>query len=184
MQKFTDADGRQWQIVLDIPAARTVYQRTQVNLRARQDLQRLTGDESLWLIPDVLYVLCEAQAAKRYEALDGNVAAISAEFGRMLEPCFPAACEAFFTELADFCRRLGMQATARLTEALAKRLATLETLEAEQLGDKMVPAMDAEIQRELTQRGKTLDRLIRGTNVGKSPESSDLATSSESPGDS
>lgn len=184
MQNFTDADGRPWQIVLDIPAARTVYQRTQVNLRSRENLQRLTGDESLWLIPDVLYVLCEAQAAKRYESLNGDVAAISAEFGRMLEPCFAAACEAFFVELADFCRRLGMQATARLTEALAKRLATLETLEAQQLGDKMVPAMDAEIQRELTQREQTLDRLIRGTNAGKSPGSSDSAASTASPGGS
>ena len=183
MKKFTDADGRVWQIVIDIPAARTVYQRTQVNLRSRNDLQRLTGDESLWLIPDVLYVLCEAQVAKRYEAIAGDVSAVSAEFGRLLEPCFAAACEAFFVELADFCRRLGMQATARLTEALAKRLATLETLEAQQLGDKMVPAMDAEIQRELTERGKTLDRIL-GMNAGKSPEPSALGALPASRGDS
>lgn len=183
MNRFRDSDGRDWQITIDIPAAKAVWQRLQINLRSRADLQRLTGDESLWLIPDVVYVLCEQQAMKRFEASAGDVSKVSAEFGRMLEPVFAGCCQAFFEELADFCRRLGMQATARLTEALAKRLATCEAMEDQQLGAKMVPAMELEIQRELTQRGLILDRIL-GRTVGKPPESSDLAASSESPTDS
>lgn len=183
MRQFRDRDGRDWQITLDIPAAKTVWSRLQINLRSRTDLQRLTGDESLWLIPDVVYVLCEAQAMKRFEKLAGDIPELSAEFGRMLEPVFAGVCQAFFEELADFCRRLGMVATARLTEALAKRLATCETLEDLQLGAKMVPAMELEIQRELTQRGLILDRIL-GKTVGKPPAPSDSAASSESPIDS
>lgn len=178
MQRFRDADGREWEVSLDIPAAKRIWQRLQVNLRARNDLARLTGDESLWLIPDVLYVLCETQAAKRYERLAGDVSELSAEFGRMLEPVFAVASRAFFEELTDFCRRLGMQATARLTEALAKRLATQEAAEDQAYGAKLAPAMDAEIDRELAKRVRILDRIL-GTNAGSLPESSDSGALTE-----
>lgn len=178
MHRFTDADGRVWDVVIDIPAAKLVYQRTQVNLRARQDLARLTGDESLWLIPDVLYVLCEGQARKRNEQLAGDVPALSAEFGRMLEPVLAAACEALFGELADFCRRLGLQATSRLTEALAKQAATREAAEDQRLGPLMVPAMEAEMSDALAEREQIL-RKILGTTAGQSPESSGSTRSTE-----
>lgn len=176
MKAFTDADGRRWEVTIDIPAAKTVWQRTQVNLRARRDLARLTGEESLWLIPDVLYVLCEAQAQKRYESLAGDVGRLSAEFGRMLEPCLAAACEALFGELADFCRRLGLQATARLTEALSRQMATQEAAEDQRLGAKMVPAMQAEMETELARRETILSQIL-GTHAGPSPASSDSAAS-------
>lgn len=178
MHTFHDADGREWRVVVDIPAAREVYQRVKINLRARPDLQRLTGDESLWLVPDVLYVLCDEQARKRYESLAGDVSKLSAEFGRLLEPVFAAACEALFGEISDFCRRLGLVATARLTEALAKRLATTEAREVAALGAKMIPAMDAEIDLQLKVRGEALDRIL-GTTAGSLPESSDSAASPE-----
>jgi hypothetical protein len=178
MHSFTDADGRAWEVSIDIPLAKVVWQRTQINLRAREHLARLTGDESLWLIPDVLYVICESQAAKRYEKLAGDVAALSAEFGRLIERCMPAACEALFGELADFCQRLGLQATARLVEALSKQLATREAAEDQRLGAKMLPAMEAEMETELARRDQVLARIL-GTNVGKPPEPSDSAASRE-----
>ena len=163
---------------MDIPTAKAVWQRCQVNLRSRADLQRLTGDESLWLLPDVLFVLCEQQAAKRYESLAGDTAKLSAEFGRLLEPCFGPACTAFAQELADFLRRLGLQATASLVEALAKRLATQEQTEQQRLGAKMLPALEAEMETALTRRERILDRIL-GMSAGSSPESSDSAASTE-----
>ena len=170
MHKFSDGDGRVWEVKLDIPAAKEVWKRTGLNLRSRADLQRLTGDESLWLLPDVLYVLCADQSARRYEHVGLDVGVQSAEFGRMLEPCIGPAATALFSELADFCRRLGLQATASLVEALATRLATQETHEQERLGAKLLPAMAAEIDQALTNREAILDRIL-GIAAGSSPAS-------------
>lgn len=175
MQTFTDGDNRQWDVKIDIPAARQVWDRLKINLRSRQDLQRLTGDESLYLIPDVLYVLAESQAKKRYEKLANNTAELSAEFGRMLEPCFAQAAEALFAELSDFCRRLGLQATGQLIAALATRLATVEAKEAATYGDKLTAAMDAELDRQLAIRDQRLNQIL-GTKPGNSPESSASST--------
>lgn len=176
MQTFVDGDGREWQVKLDIPAAREVYQRTKVNLRSRVDLQRMTGDESLWLIPDVLYVLCEEQVRKRYESAAADTALLSAEFGRLLEPCFARACDSLFLELSDFCRRLGMTATARLAEALAAKLRTIEARETAAIGEKMVAAMEAEIEIELAAKSRRLDAIL-GMNAGNSPAPSGSAAS-------
>lgn len=172
---FHDADGREWNVTIDIPAAKEVFRRLQINLRSRNDIQRLTGEESVYLIPDVLYVLCEAQARKRYEKLADNTPELSAEFGRNLESRFVQACEALCAELSDFYRRLGLQATARLIEALANRLATVEAKEAAAYGDKLTAAMDAEIDKQLEIRNQTLDKIL-GTKPGNSPESSASST--------
>lgn len=60
MATFKDSTGREWVVVVDLPAMRRVRARTGFELGKQSRLRELADD---WvLLVDVLYVLCEEQA--------------------------------------------------------------------------------------------------------------------------
>ena len=97
MSKFTDAKGRDWTVAITTGAIKTVRQRLDVDLvdLNQSTMERLADD--FVLLVDVLWVLCEQQAANKQPPVDAE------DFGESLvgDP-IEAACSALTEAIADF----------------------------------------------------------------------------------
>jgi len=138
MATFTDADGRQWVIDIDVNALRQVQKRLDLKLMdvlGGETLDRLADDPVL--LVDVLYVLCEAQAAR--EGVTDEA------FGRGLRgDALDAAVVAFLEALTDFCpsrkRTLLRRLIAKGREAEDRLLTRAETMLASGKIDRLLDA--------------------------------------------
>lgn len=90
MPKFTDKEGREWNIYVDIPVARKIRKLLDVDiLDLTVSLPKLAADPIL--LCDVLYVICSDQADQK-EVTDENFGA--ALFGEPIEAAGDALVEA------------------------------------------------------------------------------------------
>jgi len=121
MHAFADNKGRQWSLVIDVPAIRDVRKALGVNLCdvvAGGELARRLSTDMVLLV-DVLYVLCMDQAVK------ANVS--DQEFGRALVgDSIDAAETAMVEELISFSPR-------RRRAVLTPLLSALKTMGPEQV---------------------------------------------------
>ena len=117
MQTFYDASRRAWDMVLNINSAHTVWQRLKINLRAPQDMAKLEGDESTFVLRDLLAVICEDAATLLWPECErtpelSKHQVLCTRFGDLIEDAKveEEALEKFCEELADFCQRRGLPA--------------------------------------------------------------------------
>lgn len=122
MRTFTDTEGRQWDVRIDVNAIRDVRAALDVNLLALMDeeaalLQRLTVDPVL--LVDVLFVVCRRQADER--------AVTDEAFGRaMAGDAILHAADALVRGIVDFFPDARRRAT--LGKVLDKGTALAEIL--------------------------------------------------------
>jgi len=158
MATFTDADGREWVIDIDVNALRRVKKRLDLKLMdviGGETLDRLADDPVL--LVDMLYVLCEEQAQR-----DG---VSDAEFGRAMRgDALDAAVSAFLEALADFC-------PSRKGTILRRLIATGKGAE-----DRILATAE-----EMLTSGE-VDRLLSGSlSPTPSPDSPDSSASTPAP---
>ena len=128
MPKFTDNAGREWNIHIDVPAARMVRKELGADLLDLDEgLPKIYGDPVL--LCDVLYLLCREQSER---------AGVSdEEFGRGLRgEVLGDACSAFLHALMDFFpprQREMLAAIEAMGETLMTTLHTLATKELPEL---------------------------------------------------
>lgn len=154
MQTFHDHTGREWQLELNLATAKQIRETTGYWLLDETDLRAITDD--LAIMADVLYAACEQQAHAR--ELDDYA------FGVLLTDCFQVATDAWFKELAAFCRKLGRNALATLAERIQEATTKVDqratqTIQGRKVGELIDQAMD-EAERSLDAslkrfRGKT-----------------------------
>lgn len=120
MKQFKDANGKSWQVVIDVSAMKRVRDLTGVNLYSLVDEQAkplgaLLGNPVQ--LVDVLYVLCKEQA---------DAANVSDEtFGRSFNgDVLEAATDAFLEELFGFFPKRQRETLAKM-KAKASQLAIL-----------------------------------------------------------
>ena len=163
MHTFQDASLRPWDFVLNINAARRVWQRLQINLRAPQDLAKLEGDESTFVLTQLLAVVCEDVATTVWPECERSTTQskhdyLCDRFGDLLDDARVerAALTAVCDELADFCQRRGLPAkVGPMARTIPER-------------------MDAWMDRRLKALGTPAEELakIRGETVPPPPEKS------------
>ncbi len=169
MAKFTDSEGRNWLIRVDVTAIKAVRNQCGINLgdigEAPEYFARLADDPVL--LCDMLFVLCEEQVQERGlsdadfgRLLFGDVIAhATMALGEAIADFFPAKKRSFLRQIQQ--KLAGIQATA---EGLAQENLDDPTLEKE-LGLAMKNQMEEAKRHALT-------RLRSATNSpGSSAES-------------
>jgi hypothetical protein len=161
MAKFTDAKGRDWTIAITTGNVKAVRQRLDVDLVDLNNSAVNRLAEDFVLLVDVLWVLCEQQAANKQPPVSPE------EFGEALvgDP-IEAACSAIAESIADFFpgqrRSLLQQANVKATQVRRKAeelaLAKLTALDMTAFEKGTEARLDAEIQAALT-------RLSSPTNL-------------------
>jgi hypothetical protein len=164
-QKFTDADGRTWTVVLNVALTKKVRQATGVDpYRLADDalkpLGALLADPIL--LVDVLYLLCGAEGAG---AISGDV--------------IQAAANAFVETLVDFfpdpAKRAALRAVLdkgrKLERLLRDRgVKDLADLDPEKLAAKLLRRVDA-ARRAAEQKEEAELRELLGPDTPKAPPS-------------
>lgn len=143
MRTFKDRDGREWEIVIDLPAVKLVKQLAGVDILAGgDDKAPLFGgmlDEPVKLV-DCLYVLCRRQAEARKLTDE--------DFGRAFSgEAIEAATDALTQELIDFF-------PPRRREAVRDFL-----LKAKRISERRLDR-GAELLRQIDPEAVDLDKLI------------------------
>lgn len=165
MSKFTDTEGRVWNVQLSVYLAKQVKQRLNVDLlneQIHETLASLTDDIVKGV--DVLYVLCSQQAEKN------NVT--DEEFGRSLSgDVLFDGINAMVEALIDFfpnpkkrmwIRKLWEKSTDHQNQTNEKMLAILENEE-----------IDRELELRLNQtKDDAINEALSGLKSGNLPESS------------
>lgn len=150
-QTFTTGDGYTYRLLIDIPTAREIRDKTGVDLLDNDGLRRAC--ESLIDLAQVLYHAVREQC--------GEFGVTERDFANSLESCFDEASEAFQVAYVDFCRAVGKVAQAQLCEQLMRvqresERRTLQAIEgdtAERLAEKL-------LDREDTKRRKLINEIL------------------------
>jgi len=164
--KFTDKDGRDWLIRVDVTAIKAVRNQCEIDLgnigEAPEYLTRLADDPVL--LCDLLFILCEEQVKQR-ELSD-------ADFGRLLVGDVIAhATMALGEAIADFFPAKKRSFLRQIQQKLAGIQTTAENLAQENLDD---PTLEKELGLAMKNRMEEAKQhaLTQLRSVTNSPESS------------
>lgn len=118
MRTFTDATGRQWAVIVNGATVKRVATLLGVDLgnphKGDPPPAKRLYDDIVFLV-DLLYVVCKPQADQATPPIG------EADFAAILDgSVLASALAALETEWADFFRRLGREAAARLIEKQAE----------------------------------------------------------------
>lgn len=153
MTKFTDAKGREWLVSVTPGSVKAVRNRLDIDLvdLSQSTVERLRTDSIL--LVDVLWVLCEQQAANKQPPVSDE------DFGESLvgDP-IEAATNALVESICNFFpqgRRLLLQTANAKTTTVRKRaeelaLAKLDSLDLTAFEQATQKRLEAEIQNALT----------------------------------
>ena len=173
--QFTDAESRDWPLVIDFPDISRIKKRTGIDLLSKDGMANCTDD--LTLLVDVMYVAWQELAEQRN--IDDE------SFGRLVSHHFAPAVQAFNEALADFFHRIGrgpMAATIRTAMRLAPQQAKtiekkLDQNTLERLLTKSMRVTELEMETELAKAEAAMDTIL-GDEPANSEPSSESGTSS------
>lgn len=138
MKSYKDAKGVTWDLVLTVQSARKIRSRLNVDVLDNNSLAAATGDPLVCC--DILWVLCEDQAATRGVSEDQfYVGVIEGE-------TFEDASVALLEELADFFLRLGRRLMAQMIRQTLQARPKMKTAVTNQM-----PAMAEMVTRMIDQ---------------------------------
>jgi len=145
MHRFTDKTGHDWPLLLNRANVRKLWDLLRINLHDPADLGRVCNQERYLLLPQILEVLCRADAERTWPEAAGHVELLLDRFDEVLasDTVFDAAHQAFCEELADFCRSRGRAAVAKYLDATPRLLAKEAAANLAQLPD--VARLEAEL---------------------------------------
>lgn len=162
MRTFRDARGDTWEIALNVAAIKRVRAILKIDLADPTSAEQGEAkpialvarlDTDLYLLPDVLFVLCQRQAEER--------SITDEDFGQRLGgEAMRLAHDAFFQEWLDFFRHLGREDLAKVIE---KEMSYLK--KAIDLAEAAVnsEAMDRRLDANLAQFGTRLTNALESS---------------------
>ena len=164
MKTFKDENGRDWEIVVNVDAARRVRDILGVNIASTETggvLESIAEDPIL--LCDLLYVLCKPQA---------DAAGVSDEqFGQALAgDAIDRATTAFLEALVDFFPSRRRAVLRRLVDGLKAAENQVLAAAEKKLSEG---CFERAVDRELAKLDEKLDSLTGGPESGRSPEASD-----------
>lgn len=143
MQTFRDAEGRQWQLRLDLSVAKRLRD-AGYDLLDEERLGQIAQD--IYEIVNTLYLICRRQA--------DELGMGDESFGQMLTTCYEPAKDAFLEELRLFYMGLGLKAQARIVEAVVEGMKKIEGVIDRQLTTTRLSEM---IDRKLAEAEHSID---------------------------
>lgn len=188
MHQFKLADGRSFQLVINVHAVRKVWDVLQIDMHKSQVANELMGPEAMYReVPRLLAVLCDEQLIRAYPELADYPQALLTKMDEALEPseCITGAHKALCEEWADFCRRRGQPGIARILDAAPRVSAKALQIDSRDKPNLIEAWMDAVLDGKtgltaeewIRQQAKPDDNATPGASSTSTPESSESATS-------
>jgi hypothetical protein len=189
MHPFKLADGRSFNLTINVHAVRKVWDVLQVDMHKSQVAQDLMGPEQMFReVPRLLAVICDEQLIRAYPELADFPQAMLTKMDDMLEPaeCITGAHKALCEEWADFCRRRGQPGIARILDAAPRVSAKALQIDSRDKPNLIEEWMDAVLEGKtgLNVEAWIKQRQTPGDSSTSTPENSASETSATSPGDS